>query len=39
MLARTDLFAECLTQAIGARFQDREVVRLRTPTAFWTATS
>lgn len=28
MLARTDLFAECLTQAIGARFQDREVVRL-----------
>ncbi len=28
MLARTDLFAECLTQAIGARFQDQEVVRL-----------
>jgi DNA-binding NarL/FixJ family response regulator len=28
MLARADLFAECLTQAIGARFQDREVVRL-----------
>lgn len=28
MLAKTDLFAECLTQAISARFQDQEVVSL-----------
>ncbi|MGZ2438532.1 DNA-binding NarL/FixJ family response regulator [Sinorhizobium medicae] len=28
MLARTDLFAECLAQAIGSRFQDQDVVRL-----------
>ncbi|OAP36732.1 helix-turn-helix transcriptional regulator [Sinorhizobium glycinis] len=28
MLAKTDLFAECLTQAISARFQDQEIVSL-----------
>ncbi|THK35366.1 response regulator transcription factor [Ensifer sp. MPMI2T] len=28
VLAKTDLFAECLTQAISARFQDRHVVGL-----------
>jgi DNA-binding NarL/FixJ family response regulator len=28
MLARTDLFAECLTQAISARFQDQDIVSL-----------
>ncbi|MQW88179.1 helix-turn-helix transcriptional regulator [Sinorhizobium saheli] len=28
MLARTDLFAECLTQAISARFQDQDVISL-----------
>ncbi|WP_331375629.1 helix-turn-helix transcriptional regulator [Sinorhizobium chiapasense] len=28
VLAKTDLFAECLTQAISARFQDRDVVSL-----------
>jgi DNA-binding NarL/FixJ family response regulator len=28
MLAKIDLFAECLTQAISARFQDQEVVSL-----------
>ncbi|MDK1491747.1 response regulator transcription factor [Sinorhizobium sp. 7-81] len=28
VLAKTDLFAECLTQAISVRFQDRDVVSL-----------
>jgi DNA-binding NarL/FixJ family response regulator len=28
MLAKTDLFAECLTQAISARFQDQDIVSL-----------
>ena len=28
MLAKTDLFAECLTQAISTRFQDQDIVSL-----------
>ncbi|MQX08391.1 DNA-binding response regulator, partial [Sinorhizobium fredii] len=28
MLTKTDLFAECLTQAISARFQDQDIVSL-----------
>jgi DNA-binding NarL/FixJ family response regulator len=28
MLAKTDLFAECLTQAISSRFQDQDIVSL-----------
>ncbi len=28
MLAKTDLFAECLTQAISVRFQDQDIVNL-----------